>query len=495
VNRKNRRRAEAAQRVQERRLQKDAEEREGKTVTTRTWAMGAIKVVANDVECFEWSGTKQEAVALQQAYLDTTNALLSISGIRERLSAHSYAKRAAGYLMAYGMPKAGDADLRPSNHGNRWNQTDIDLYKSAILWLALREHIPNTGQKLEDVFVGKALVVMFNGDRERILADTARELGGESFAGRKDAGHVDPGTPLAEDQFQMMVAVLDHDYRLDPRDAVSMLTSDLCALAGKPLSDSTIASEPIYVPRIPIDATEADAMLRMIVVTTDATNPSARVKTYAGYTDKELSGGRPYVRVAHGEADAMTHGHTMGATEDKGFDQYRELFRRVYSESSDREIGEGWMRGEAAAASGVDGMIIHPTGEAAPPARDDDIRLSASYGQQSFKARVAASYFPRLIDIWPDFLRQMRKAGIAPPVTDDKRHDAREFIFSMIVENRWQADGQIAAVTAGAIAWLATTSPAGAAIGHSHRRVHYEITDLPFELHQRKSRNFRLMLR
>jgi hypothetical protein len=69
MNRRQRRRSEAQQRAQERRMQKDAEEREGKTVTTRTWATGAIKVVANDVECFEWSGTKQEAVALQQAYL------------------------------------------------------------------------------------------------------------------------------------------------------------------------------------------------------------------------------------------------------------------------------------------------------------------------------------------------------------------------------------------------------------------------------------------
>jgi len=47
--------------------------------------------------------------------------------------------------------------------------------------------------------------VMFNGDKEQILADTARKLGGVSLRGRKDAGHVDPGTPLGEDQFQMMV--------------------------------------------------------------------------------------------------------------------------------------------------------------------------------------------------------------------------------------------------------------------------------------------------
>jgi hypothetical protein len=64
----------------------------------------------------------------------------------------------------------------------------------------------------------------------------------------------------------------------------------------------------------------------------------------------------------------------------------------------------------------------------------------------------------------------------------------------MIVGNYWQANPKLATVTAGAIAWLATTSPAGVAIGHSHHGVHYEITDLPFELHQRKSRNFRLML-
>src|SRR5262249_50690470 len=130
----------------------------------------------------------------------------------------------------------------------------------------------------------------------------------------------------------------------------------------------------------------------------------------------------------------------MGATTDKGFEQYRELFRKAYSKSSEREIGEGFMRGETAAASGVGGMIIHPTGEAAPSPRDDDIRLSASYGQQSFKARAAASYFPKLVDIWPDFLRQARKAGIELPVTGDKRHDAREFIFSMIVGNYWQSD-------------------------------------------------------
>jgi hypothetical protein len=196
MNQRQRRRAEPQQRTQERRLEKDAEEREGKHVTVnRTWAMGSIEVVANDAECFGWIGTKQEAVHLQKQYLDAINALVPIS-------AHSYAKRAAGYLMAYGMPKAGDVDLRPSNRGNRWNQIDIDFYKSEILWLALREHVPSTGQKLEDIFVGKALVVMFNGDKEQILADTGRELGGESLEGRRTPGTSIQARPWAKTSFK-----------------------------------------------------------------------------------------------------------------------------------------------------------------------------------------------------------------------------------------------------------------------------------------------------
>jgi hypothetical protein len=233
MNRHERRRTEAQQRTYEERLRKDAESSEA-----RTWATGLIEVVANEFACFTWIGTRQEAVNLQKQYLDMVNALVPIS-------AHSYAKRAAGYLMAYGMPKAGDVDLRPSNHGNRWEQIDIDLYKCAILWLTLREHIPNTEQKLEDVFVGKALLVKFTGDKEQILADTARELGGKSLEGVKDVGHVVPGSVLPDNQFQMLVGVLDPSYRLNPRLAVSMRHTDLFALARAGLCRPTAASRMI----------------------------------------------------------------------------------------------------------------------------------------------------------------------------------------------------------------------------------------------------------
>jgi hypothetical protein len=93
--------------------------------------------------------------------------------------AHSYASRVAGYLMAFGMPKAGDIDQRPSRRGDSWTENEIALCRAALLWTALREPVPGSGQKVEDLFVGKALVVVFSGDKARILHETARELSGQ----------------------------------------------------------------------------------------------------------------------------------------------------------------------------------------------------------------------------------------------------------------------------------------------------------------------------
>jgi hypothetical protein len=245
-------------------------------VRARTWATGSITVSANDSECFRWSGTKREAIELQKRYLATVNALSPVD-------AHSYAKRAAGYLITFGMPRAGDIDQRPSHFGKPWNGDEIELYKAAVLWLALRQPLPNTADKLEGVFVGKSLLVEFIGEAKGILENTARELRGE---------------PFRQQKFQMIAAVLDELHQLDPRQAVSMEKADLFALACKPVAaDDRFAGDLIYVPRIPLDATEAEAMLRMITVTADATNPSAGVRLYAGYTDEELFGGKSHMRV------------------------------------------------------------------------------------------------------------------------------------------------------------------------------------------------------
>ena len=132
--------------------------------TTRSWAMGSIDVVANDEHCFSWQGTYQDAVALQKRWLAECNQIYA-------LGAQSVARRAAGYAMAYGMPEPGDVDMRPSHAGEKWSLAEVEVYKRAVLWLALREHVPNTGTKLEDVFVGKQ---SWSGSRETVTRSWRR---------------------------------------------------------------------------------------------------------------------------------------------------------------------------------------------------------------------------------------------------------------------------------------------------------------------------------
>ena len=77
--------------------------------------------------------------------------------------------------------------------------------------------------------------------------------------------------------------------------------------AGKPApADSSMANDLVYVPHIPTDAAEAEAMLRTLTIMLDATmpvpdpdnfDPRSAIKHYAGYTDEELSLGRPGVLI------------------------------------------------------------------------------------------------------------------------------------------------------------------------------------------------------
>ena len=190
----------------------EAKRRRAAADTPRSWATGLIKVTVNGVEAFEWSGTRDEAVDLQKRYLAAV-------AIASPFSVESFAARSAGYLITYGMPKAGDLDRRPSSLGSLWAQGDIDVLRASILWAALHEHIPNSGQKLDGAFVGKVIVVEFSGDARSMLEETARELCGQPFSGEK---------------FQMMVAVLDDDYRLDPNNLRRLHTSRVAARLSGP---------------------------------------------------------------------------------------------------------------------------------------------------------------------------------------------------------------------------------------------------------------------
>jgi hypothetical protein len=96
----------------------------------------------------------------------------------------------------------------------------------------------------------------------------------------------------------MTVGVLDNDHKLDPAAAIGIDEADLAALAGKPALPPGERDELIYVPRIPHDRTEAEAMLGMIIITTDLTVNPPTLRAYAGYTQDELRRGKPAVIVS-----------------------------------------------------------------------------------------------------------------------------------------------------------------------------------------------------
>jgi hypothetical protein len=259
---------------------------------------GSIKVVANDVECFTWQGTYQDAVALQRRWLDESFQIYTNS-------TESSAKRAAGCLMAYGMPKPGDVDMRPSHASQRWTAEEIEIYKRAVLWLALHEHVPSEpGKKLEDVFVGKQVVVWFNGDRDELLAQTKAET--ESGADLSDCNR--PSITGA-DEFQMVVGV-EGSIRRDWPDAYTMSAKEFFALAGKPVPPH-MAGGVIYMPLWPETRDHVNQLLEVngVAVFVDATDSidindpvGSTLKVCVGFTNRELQQGRPAVIVGPEEA-------------------------------------------------------------------------------------------------------------------------------------------------------------------------------------------------
>jgi hypothetical protein len=283
---------------------------------SRSWAKGSFTIFANDVECFSWAGTKQDAINIQKRLLETVGTL-GIRGIPPDV----YAVQAASYLIAYGVPAAGDIDRRPSGLSDqRWSADEALGFRYAILRAALREHVsdtPDAGdpqiRRVEDIFVGRRFEIRFKGSQEANRASMARA--------QQQQGEPS-GNDDEDNSVRMRTTELDELYLLDPQDAVCIPYRDLLALAGRrieqidpavsptrdlSISETTIPEtaipETVYVPRIPIDAAEADAMLRMTTLVADATDPAMPPRTYAGYTREELSGGESGVLQAQEALD------------------------------------------------------------------------------------------------------------------------------------------------------------------------------------------------
>jgi hypothetical protein len=175
------------------------------------------------------------------------------------------------------------------------------------------------------------------------------------------------------------------------------------------------------------------------------------------------------------------------------FKDYDALYRRAFAKVDERELGLSWMRGQAAEADNIKGMILHPTDAAPPPRQACDVEISAAYGPQRFVAYAQSQYIPTLEQGWPAVVDRICRAADSP-LTGDMRAFARQFILETFVGNRPYSDGNTAALTGRAIVWLAATSPMGVVIGASHKRIHYEITDGGIAPDGRKAKNYRLML-
>ena len=87
----------------------------------RTWAVGRIDVIADRGPCFRWQGTRRDAIDAHKHYV----------ALAEQFAGGSLHKRYAGYLMAYGMPRAGDQDRRPSSGGGVWSADEIEILKAS----------------------------------------------------------------------------------------------------------------------------------------------------------------------------------------------------------------------------------------------------------------------------------------------------------------------------------------------------------------------------
>ena len=171
------------------------------------------------------------------------------------------------------MPKAGEPRLMPDGFGEPWSAEDVEMYRLAVLWLVLREHVPNTGDKVEDVLPRQSTWGDVHGRSRRP-------------AGRDRARATRPAS-LRAAAVQMMVAADRAPYLLDPDNAVGINEGEMYRLARGSCPEG-FGDDTIYVPRIPRDAAEANAMMQSFTILSNADKPLEPPKLYAGYSEAEL---------------------------------------------------------------------------------------------------------------------------------------------------------------------------------------------------------------
>jgi hypothetical protein len=99
--------------------------------------------------------TRAEAISVRERFFQ----LMKANGYDEE----DYADKVLGILVTWRLPQEGDPYPGPMYAGECITTADLDMLKSATLYQVMRQQDPD-GKRILDVFAGKALGVMLEGD-------------------------------------------------------------------------------------------------------------------------------------------------------------------------------------------------------------------------------------------------------------------------------------------------------------------------------------------
>jgi hypothetical protein len=166
---------------------------------------------------------------------------------------------------------------------------------------------------------------------------------------------------------------------------------------------------------------------------------------------------------------------------------YGEIYRHAFGKSASREAcQQGWERWQAIWRSGVDTLIVHPTGTTAIT-RDDDRFIVARNGPLRFIARTSREHFPTLPGAWVQAAEHLPSMNIT-------RSFAREFVNNSLVDG-YGAHPTFGPLMAAAVAWLFTNSEVGKlALASGYRLIGYDISFIPGPPGKARMFNFRALM-
>jgi hypothetical protein len=121
-----------------------------------------------------------------------------------------------------------------------------------------------------------------------------------------------------------------------------------------------------------------------------------------------------------------------GTSIDPGFYDYQAQLRSIFPSITDKDIGEGWMRGEVKKAQDGDLLVLHPHGEEVKRG-DNEIFLGIRFKKKVFKACIPdPSVIDRMVGDWDKIVEMLQR--VAP--SDDPRGETRQLILNWLLTNR-----------------------------------------------------------